>query len=166
MSSFTRQFIDKEMAGDDALPILFRLKLSVILAKYLHETKLWWIDSFPSRLGRYIVSVKMIWNYFIRTAKPYKLYCIHSSAPFESCQSIFNGQTEKEKLFWLNITELSITIPDVAFCHWFWKQKINMYSPALRMNSLNTTWISRSNSIQRLGRWKNPAGWILFVCIP
>ena len=154
MSSFTRQFIDKEMAGDDALPDIVPVEIVSHLAKYLHETKpdgsiLCFLPGWED-----IVSVKNDLEIILsRTAKPYKLYCIHSSAPPEVAQSIFQRTDGERKIILAtNIAESSITIPDVAFVIDSGKQKINMYSPALRMNSLNTTWISRSNSIQRLGR--------------
>lgn len=152
--SLTRQFIEKELAGEEALPDTVPIELISGMAKYLHEDKpegsiLCFLPGWED-----IVAVKNDIEYNLaRSSKRFKIYCIHSSAPPEVAQSIFH-KTEGERKIILatNIAESSITIPDVAYVVDSGKQKINMYNPALRMNSLKTTWISKSNSIQRLGR--------------
>ena len=154
MSSFTKQFIEKESAGEEALPEVVPVELISHLAKCLHETKpdgsiLCFLPGWED-----IVNVKNELEFILSSkSKPFKLYCIHSSAPPEVAQSIFH-RTEGERKIILatNIAESSITIPDIAYVIDSGKQKINMYNPALRMNSLKTTWISKSNSVQRLGR--------------
>lgn len=154
MNSLTRQFIEKELAGDEALPEIVPVELISHLAKYLHETKpegsvLCFLPGWEE-----IVAVKNELEIILsRSSKPFKIYCIHSSAPPEVTQSIFHRTDGERKIILAtNIAESSITIPDVAYVIDSGKQKINMYNPALRMNSLKTTWISKSNSIQRLGR--------------
>jgi HrpA-like RNA helicase len=154
MCSMTRQFIDKELAGDEALADTVPVELISSMARYLHENKppgsiLCFLPGWED-----IVAAKNeIEMLLSRSTKRFKIYCIHSSAPPEVAQSIFH-KTEGERKIILatNIAESSITIPDVAYVVDSGKQKINMYNPALRMNSLKTTWISKSNSIQRLGR--------------
>lgn len=150
----TRQFVEKELNGDEALPEIIPFELMSHLAKYLHESKpdgsiLCFLPGWED-----IVTVKNDLELILsRSSKPFKIYCIHSSAPPEVAQSIFHrNEGERKIILATNIAESSITIPDIAYVIDSGKQKINMYNPALRMNSLKTTWISKSNSIQRLGR--------------
>lgn len=154
MSSMTRQFIEKELAGNEALPETVPVELIAGMAKYLHENKpfgsiLCFLPGWDD-----IVAVKSeLEQSLSNSSKRFKIYCIHSSAPPEVAQSIFQKTDGERKIILAtNIAESSITIPDVAYVVDSGKQKINMYNPALRMNSLKTTWISKSNSIQRLGR--------------
>jgi HrpA-like RNA helicase len=154
MSSMTRQFIQKELEGDEALPETVPVELISGMTKYLHENK-----DFGSILcflpgWEDIVAAKNEIEQILSTSsKRFRIYCIHSSAPPEVTQSIFQkSEGERKIILATNIAESSITIPDVAYVVDAGKQKINMYNPALRMNSLKTTWISKSNSIQRLGR--------------
>lgn len=152
--SLTRQFIDRETSGDETLPDTVPFEIVSHMAKYLHERKpdgsiLCFLPGWED-----IVAVKNeLESILSQSRKPFKIYCIHSSAPPEVAQSIFHRTDGERKIILAtNIAESSITIPDVAYVVDSGKQKINMYNPALRMNSLKTTWISKSNSIQRLGR--------------
>lgn len=153
-SSLTRQFMDRELSGDDALPEIVPVEIISHMAKCLHDSKpegsiLCFLPGWED-----IVAVKTeLEQILFKTAKPFRIYCIHSSVPPEITQSIFQKTEEERKIILAtNIAESSITIPDVAFVIDSGKQKINMFNPSLRMNSLKTTWISKSNSIQRLGR--------------
>ena len=152
--SQTKKFIEKEVSGDESLPETVPVELISHMAKCLHESKpegsiLCFLPGWED-----IVAVKNDLEIILsRSRSPFKIYCIHSSAPPEVTQSIFRStEGERKIILATNIAESSITIPDVAYVIDSGKQKINMYNPALRMNSLKTTWISKSNSIQRLGR--------------
>lgn len=154
LSSSTRQYMDKELSGDDAMPDIVPVEIISHMAKYLHDSKpdgsiLCFLPGWED-----IVAIKTELDQILyKSAKPYRIYCIHSSVPPEVTQSIFlKTEGERKIILATNIAESSITIPDVAFVIDSGKQKINMFNPALRMNSLKTTWISKSNSIQRLGR--------------
>ncbi len=154
LCSLSRQFIEKETAGDESSSETVPVEFISHMAKYLHESKpdgsiLCFLPGWED-----IVAVKNDLEVILsRSQKPFKIYCIHSSASPEVAQSIFQRTIGERKIILAtNIAESSITIPDVAYVVDSGKQKINMFNPALRMNSLKTTWISKSNSIQRLGR--------------
>lgn len=154
MTSTTRQFIEKELSGEEALADSVPIEIISGMTKYLHENKPFGsILCFLPGWEDIVAARNEIEQILGNSSKRFKLYCIHSSTPPEVTQSIFqNTEGERKIILATNIAESSITIPDVAYVVDSGKQKINMYNPALRVNSLKTTWISKSNSIQRLGR--------------
>lgn len=156
LSSPTRKFMDLELEGNEALPEIIPTEIISAMIKNIHENKpdgsiLCFLPGWEE-----ITAVKTELEKLFsksRSGSSYQIYCVHSSAPPEVTQLIFL-KTEgcRKVILATNIAESSITIPDVAYVVDSGKQKINLYNPALRMNSLKTTWISKSNSIQRLGR--------------
>lgn len=172
VSSQTRQFMEKELCGDEVLPEIIPIEIIGRMIKNLHENKsegaiLCFLPGWEEIVGvKNELEKVLIKGLSHHRLNEYQIYCIHSSAPPEIAQSIFYKTEGIRKIILAtNIAESSITIPDVAFVIDSGKQKINMYNPALRMNSLKTTWISKSSSVQRLGRvGRTQAGEYYLLC--
>lgn len=100
-----------------------------------------------------IVAVKALLETSLAKCKSFKIFCIHSSSSSEDTLSMFRPIAGVRKIILAtNIAESSITIPDVVYVVDSGRQKILTYQPTLRMNSLEMTWISEANSLQRMGR--------------
>ncbi len=82
------------------------------------------------------------------------LHLVHSTSPANSADSIFRPPPEgrRKVILATNIAESSITIPDVVYVIDSGKQKIMHYDQRHRMNMLESSWISKANLRQRLGR--------------
>lgn len=82
------------------------------------------------------------------------IHLVHSSSPVSSADEIFKPAPPgiRKLIFATNIAESSITIPDVVYVIDSGKQKIMHYDQRHRMNLLETSWISKANLRQRLGR--------------
>lgn len=151
----TQQFLRGELAGDstaseDTVPC----ELIAQLVRHLHESRpdgaiLCFLPGWED-----IVAVQTeLERGLLRSSAPHRIYCVHSSSPHGVAESMFLPTPHTRKIILAtNIAESSITIPDVAYVVDSGRQKINMYNPALRMNSLKLTWISAANGKQRLGR--------------
>lgn len=154
ISETCRQFIEDELRGAECVPDVIPFELIVSLAKYLHLNRpdgsiLCFLPGWEE-----INEVKKgLESHLSNSCKAFKIYCVHSSSPPEVAQAIFRSTPGERKIILAtNIAESSITIPDVVYIIDSGKQKINIYNPALRMNSLKMNWISRSNFLQRRGR--------------
>ncbi|XP_071787163.1 putative ATP-dependent RNA helicase DHX57 [Asterias amurensis] len=89
-----------------------------------------------------------------RANKKFKLVPLHSSLSSEEQNSAFIKPKEgvTKVVIATNIAETSITIDDVVFVIDVGKMKEKRYDSSKGMESLETTWVSRANALQRKGR--------------
>ncbi|XP_033106409.1 putative ATP-dependent RNA helicase DHX57 isoform X2 [Anneissia japonica] len=84
----------------------------------------------------------------------YKLVPLHSSLSSEDQNSVFEKAKDGERkvVISTNIAETSVTIDDVVFVIDAGKMKEKRYDSSKSMESLETTWVSKANALQRKGR--------------
>ncbi len=100
-----------------------------------------------------IVAVKASVEHLLVRQHNFRIFCVHSSSSADETSAMFRPIDGVRKIILAtNIAESSITIPDVTYIVDSGTQKIMSYKPNLRMNSLELTWISQANSLQRRGR--------------
>ncbi|TFJ94995.1 Clp protease ClpP [Platysternon megacephalum] len=92
------------------------------------------------------------------------VYPLHSSLSSEDQQSVFLkppvGVTKV--IISTNIAETSITIDDVVFVIDSGKMKEKRYDPSKGMESLEDTFVSKANALQRKGRAGRVASGVCF----
>jgi HrpA-like RNA helicase len=100
-----------------------------------------------------IVAVKGALETLLSRHDNFRIFCVHSSSSADETLAMFRPISGVRKIILAtNIAESSITIPDASYIVDSGMQKIMSFKPNLRMNSLELTWISQSNSLQRKGR--------------
>ncbi|XP_071961739.1 putative ATP-dependent RNA helicase DHX57 [Antedon mediterranea] len=84
----------------------------------------------------------------------YKLVPLHSSLSSEDQNSVFEKAKDgfRKVVISTNIAETSVTIDDVVFVIDAGKMKEKRYDSSKSMESLETTWVSQANALQRKGR--------------
>ncbi|XP_022087605.1 putative ATP-dependent RNA helicase DHX57 [Acanthaster planci] len=89
-----------------------------------------------------------------RAKKKFKLVPLHSSLSSEEQNSAFLKPKEgiTKVVIATNIAETSITIDDIVYVIDAGKMKEKRYDSSKGMESLETTWVSRANALQRKGR--------------
>ncbi|XP_038072636.1 putative ATP-dependent RNA helicase DHX57 [Patiria miniata] len=89
-----------------------------------------------------------------RAKKQFKLVPLHSSLSSEEQNSAFLKPKEgvTKIVIATNIAETSITIDDIVYVIDAGKMKEKRYDSSKGMESLETTWVSRANALQRRGR--------------
>ncbi|XP_073413655.1 putative ATP-dependent RNA helicase DHX57 isoform X2 [Dendrobates tinctorius] len=92
------------------------------------------------------------------------IYPLHSSLSSEEQQAVFikPQQGVTKIIISTNIAETSITIDDVVYVIDSGKMREKRYDPGKSMESLEDTWVSRANAIQRKGRAGRVASGICF----
>ncbi|XP_069625162.1 putative ATP-dependent RNA helicase DHX57 [Ranitomeya imitator] len=92
------------------------------------------------------------------------IYPLHSSLSSEEQQAVFikPPQGVTKIIISTNIAETSITIDDVVYVIDSGKMREKRYDPGKSMESLEDTWVSRANAIQRKGRAGRVASGICF----
>ncbi|XP_064411237.1 putative ATP-dependent RNA helicase DHX57 [Latimeria chalumnae] len=89
-----------------------------------------------------------------RRRKQCVIYPLHSSLSSEEQQAVFLRPPEgvTKIVISTNIAETSITIDDVVYVIDSGKMKEKRYDPSKSMESLEDTWVSKANALQRKGR--------------
>ncbi|XP_056281028.1 putative ATP-dependent RNA helicase DHX57 [Pseudoliparis swirei] len=93
-----------------------------------------------------------------------KVYPLHSSLSNEEQQAVFSRPPEgvTKIIISTNIAETSVTIDDVVYVIDSGKMKEKRYDATKSMESLEDTWVSRANALQRRGRAGRVASGICF----
>ncbi|XP_068088296.1 putative ATP-dependent RNA helicase DHX57 isoform X2 [Hyperolius riggenbachi] len=99
-----------------------------------------------------------------RRSKRCVIYPLHSSLASEEQQAVFikPPQGVTKIIISTNIAETSITIDDVVYVIDSGKMKEKRYDPGKSMESLEETWVSRANAMQRKGRAGRVASGVCF----
>ncbi|XP_066451956.1 putative ATP-dependent RNA helicase DHX57 [Eleutherodactylus coqui] len=99
-----------------------------------------------------------------RRSKRCVIYPLHSSLSSEEQQAVFikPPQGVTKIIIATNIAETSITIDDVVYVIDSGKMREKRYDPSKSMESLEDTWVSRANAIQRKGRAGRVASGVCF----
>ncbi|KAM4042079.1 putative ATP-dependent RNA helicase DHX57 isoform 2-T2 [Anomaloglossus baeobatrachus] len=99
-----------------------------------------------------------------RRSKRCVIYPLHSSLSSEEQQAVFikPPQGVTKIIISTNIAETSITIDDVVYVIDSGKMREKRYDPGKSMESLEDTWVSRANAIQRKGRAGRVASGVCF----
>ncbi|XP_053316891.1 putative ATP-dependent RNA helicase DHX57 isoform X2 [Spea bombifrons] len=99
-----------------------------------------------------------------RRSKRCVIYPLHSSLSSEEQQAVFSRppQGVTKIIISTNIAETSITIDDVVYVIDSGKMKETRYDPGKSMESLEETWVSRANTLQRKGRAGRVASGVCF----
>ncbi|XP_029450233.1 putative ATP-dependent RNA helicase DHX57 isoform X3 [Rhinatrema bivittatum] len=89
-----------------------------------------------------------------RCAKRCIIYPLHSSLSSEEQQAVFQKAASGviKIILSTNIAETSITIDDIVYVIDSGKMREKRYDPRKGMESLEDTWVSRANALQRKGR--------------
>ncbi|KAM5163335.1 putative ATP-dependent RNA helicase DHX57 isoform 2-T2 [Mantella aurantiaca] len=99
-----------------------------------------------------------------RRSKRCVIYPLHSSLSNEEQQAVFikppPGVTKI--IISTNIAETSITIDDIVYVIDSGKMREKRYDPSKSMESLEETWVSKANAIQRKGRAGRVASGVCF----
>uniref|UniRef100_A0A8C5PP75 Putative ATP-dependent RNA helicase DHX57 n=1 Tax=Leptobrachium leishanense TaxID=445787 RepID=A0A8C5PP75_9ANUR len=92
------------------------------------------------------------------------IYPLHSTLSNEEQQAVFLKPPEgvTKIIISTNIAETSITIDDVVYVIDSGKMKETRYDPCKGMESLEDTWVSRANALQRKGRAGRVASGVCF----
>ncbi|XP_051911127.1 putative ATP-dependent RNA helicase DHX57 isoform X2 [Hippocampus zosterae] len=92
------------------------------------------------------------------------VYPLHSTLSYEEQQAIFIRPPEgvTKIIISTNIAETSVTIDDVMYVIDCGKMKEKRYDASKRMESLEETWVSRANALQRKGRAGRVASGVCF----
>ncbi|KAK1171604.1 putative ATP-dependent RNA helicase DHX57 isoform X1 [Acipenser oxyrinchus oxyrinchus] len=92
------------------------------------------------------------------------IYPLHSSLSSEEQQAVFNRPPEgvTKIIISTNIAETSVTIDDVVYVIDSGKMKEKRYDASKSMESLEDSWVSRANALQRRGRAGRVASGICF----
>ncbi|XP_057710392.1 putative ATP-dependent RNA helicase DHX57 [Corythoichthys intestinalis] len=92
------------------------------------------------------------------------VYPLHSTLSNEEQQAVFNRPPEgvTKIIISTNIAETSVTIDDVVFVIDSGKLKEKRYDASKSMESLEDTWVSRANALQRKGRAGRVASGVCF----
>ncbi|KAM4771333.1 putative ATP-dependent RNA helicase DHX57 [Rhinophrynus dorsalis] len=99
-----------------------------------------------------------------RRSKRCVIYPLHSSLSSEEQQAVFlrPPQGVTKIIISTNIAETSITIDDVVYVIDSGKMREKRYDPGKSMESLEDTWVSRANALQRKGRAGRVASGVCF----
>ncbi|XP_056423434.1 putative ATP-dependent RNA helicase DHX57 isoform X2 [Hyla sarda] len=99
-----------------------------------------------------------------RRSKRCVIYPLHSSLSNDEQQAVFikPPQGVTKIIISTNIAETSITIDDVVYVIDSGKMREKRYDPGKSMESLEDTWVSRANAIQRKGRAGRVASGVCF----
>ncbi|XP_057650908.1 putative ATP-dependent RNA helicase DHX57 [Diorhabda carinulata] len=91
---------------------------------------------------------------FGRRTGRFNLLPLHSSLSSEDQSAIFRKPKEGQRKIVLstNLAETSVTIDDCVFVVDAGKMKEKRFDPNRNMESLETTWVTRANALQRKGR--------------
>uniref|UniRef100_A0A667YGD4 Putative ATP-dependent RNA helicase DHX57 n=1 Tax=Myripristis murdjan TaxID=586833 RepID=A0A667YGD4_9TELE len=92
------------------------------------------------------------------------VYPLHSSLSNEEQQAVFNRPPEgvTKIIISTNIAETSVTIDDVVYVIDSGKMKEKRYDASKSMESLEDSWVSRANALQRKGRAGRVASGVCF----
>ncbi|KAM6986672.1 putative ATP-dependent RNA helicase DHX57 isoform 1-T2 [Aplochiton taeniatus] len=92
------------------------------------------------------------------------VYPLHSSLSNEEQQAVFNRPPEgvTKIIISTNIAETSVTIDDVVYVIDSGKMKEKRYDASKSMESLEDSWVSRANALQRRGRAGRVASGVCF----
>ncbi|XP_041108104.1 putative ATP-dependent RNA helicase DHX57 [Polyodon spathula] len=92
------------------------------------------------------------------------IYPLHSSLSSEEQQAVFNRPPEgvTKIIISTNIAETSVTIDDVVYVIDSGKMKEKRYDASKSMESLEDSWVSRANALQRRGRAGRVASGVCF----
>ncbi|XP_049617276.1 putative ATP-dependent RNA helicase DHX57 [Syngnathus scovelli] len=92
------------------------------------------------------------------------VYPLHSSMSNEEQQAVFNRPPEgvTKIIISTNIAETSVTIDDVVYVIDCGKMKEKSYDASKSMESLEESWVSRANALQRKGRAGRVASGVCF----
>ncbi|KPP56085.1 putative ATP-dependent RNA helicase DHX57 [Scleropages formosus] len=99
-----------------------------------------------------------------RNNKRCAVYPLHSSLSNEEQQAVFNRPPEgvTKIIISTNIAETSVTIDDVVYVVDSGRMKEKRYDASRGMESLDDSWVSRANALQRKGRAGRVASGICF----
>ncbi|MBN3305976.1 DHX57 helicase, partial [Amia calva] len=99
-----------------------------------------------------------------RNNKRCVVYPLHSSLSNEEQQAVFNRPPEgvTKIIISTNIAETSVTIDDVVYVVDSGKMKEKRYDASKSMESLEDSWVSRANALQRRGRAGRVASGVCF----
>ncbi|MFT7806120.1 putative ATP-dependent RNA helicase DHX57 [Arapaima gigas] len=99
-----------------------------------------------------------------RNNKRCVVYPLHSSLSNEEQQAVFNRPPEgvTKIIISTNIAETSVTIDDVVYVVDSGKMKEKRYDASKSMESLEDSWVSRANALQRKGRAGRVASGVCF----
>ncbi|KAK7896352.1 hypothetical protein WMY93_021677 [Mugilogobius chulae] len=99
-----------------------------------------------------------------RGAKRCVVYPLHSTLTNEEQQAVFSRPTDgiTKIIISTNIAETSVTIDDVVYVIDSGKMKEKRYDATRSMESLEDTWVSRANALQRKGRAGRVASGVCF----
>ncbi|XP_036402780.1 putative ATP-dependent RNA helicase DHX57 [Megalops cyprinoides] len=99
-----------------------------------------------------------------RNKKRCVVYPLHSSLSNEEQQAVFNRPPEgvTKIIISTNIAETSVTIDDVVYVVDSGKMKEKRYDASKSMESLEDSWVSRANALQRKGRAGRVASGVCF----
>lgn len=92
------------------------------------------------------------------------VYPLHSTLSNEEQQAVFSCPPEgvTKIIISTNIAETSVTIDDVVYVIDSGKMKEKRYDATKSMESLEDTWVSRANALQRKGRAGRVASGVCF----
>lgn len=92
------------------------------------------------------------------------VYPLHSTLSNEEQQAVFSRPPEgvTKIIISTNIAETSVTIDDVVYVIDSGKMKEKRYDASKSMESLEDTWVSRANALQRKGRAGRVASGVCF----
>uniref|UniRef100_H3DMF3 Putative ATP-dependent RNA helicase DHX57 n=1 Tax=Tetraodon nigroviridis TaxID=99883 RepID=H3DMF3_TETNG len=98
------------------------------------------------------------------TKRSCAVYPLHSSLSNEEQQAVFGRPPEgvTKIIISTNIAETSVTIDDVVYVIDSGKMKEKRYDASKSMESLEDTWVSRANALQRKGRAGRVASGVCF----
>lgn len=99
-----------------------------------------------------------------RGAKRCEVYPLHSTLSNEEQQAVFSRPPEgvTKIIISTNIAETSVTIDDVVYVIDSGKMKEKRYDATKSMESLEDSWVSRANALQRKGRAGRVASGVCF----
>ncbi|KAM8739930.1 putative ATP-dependent RNA helicase DHX57 isoform 1-T2 [Acanthopagrus schlegelii] len=99
-----------------------------------------------------------------RGATRCEVYPLHSTLSNEEQQAVFNRPQEgvTKIIISTNIAETSVTIDDVVYVIDSGKMKEKRYDASKSMESLEDSWVSRANALQRKGRAGRVASGVCF----
>ncbi|CAL9683143.1 unnamed protein product [Knipowitschia caucasica] len=99
-----------------------------------------------------------------RGAKRCVVYPLHSTLSNEEQQAVFNRPADgvTKIIISTNIAETSVTIDDIVFVIDSGKMKEKRYDATKSMESLEDSWVSRANALQRKGRAGRVASGVCF----
>ncbi|KAI1894656.1 hypothetical protein AGOR_G00118010, partial [Albula goreensis] len=99
-----------------------------------------------------------------RKCKRCVVYPLHSSLSNEEQQAVFNRPPEgiTKIIISTNIAETSVTIDDIVYVVDSGKMKEKRYDATKSMESLEDSWVSRANALQRKGRAGRVASGVCF----